>query len=64
MDCRGAFFLCLCFMTSQSETMGKRVMLNWGAILAWAPGCDMKGGSLEPRELERGHRGRLGQQQD
>ncbi|XP_059009223.1 adhesion G-protein coupled receptor G5 isoform X1 [Mustela lutreola] len=21
MDCRGAFFLCLCFMTSQSETM-------------------------------------------
>uniref|UniRef100_A0A452S9W6 Adhesion G protein-coupled receptor G5 n=1 Tax=Ursus americanus TaxID=9643 RepID=A0A452S9W6_URSAM len=24
MDCWGAFLLCLCFMTSQSETMGKR----------------------------------------
>ena len=54
MDPWGVFFLCLCFMTAQSETLGKKVPLSWGAILARAPGCDVKGGCLKPRELERG----------
>lgn len=32
MDDHRVFFLCLCLMIAHSDTVGKGVLLNWGAI--------------------------------